>query len=441
MAHKKAIVVGSGLSGMAAAMDLSDAGYMVHILEDRGVIGGRTSSWNEKGMMVESGLHRFLGFYSALPKLLERAGINLDELLCWEDEIEIRTPQGDNAVFAMSVHKPLKTLASMLGNNDFLSVKDKAAVAAMFTAGIKDYELHPDMLDTVTVFEYATQHGVTEEALVRLLKPLTEGIFFVPIDDYSAYNFFGLFTPFLPRIAKTRVGAFMGGMSEIMMQPLAQYVTDRGGQITVGAKVDAIETKRGKVTGVRVDDTFYEADVVVLAASLQGAKDIISRSITVKDKNFENLLKLPTMPAVTFQIELTEPSMNVDRTTFGPLTSLASFAEQSRTTFRASSGRLSAILTPPEKYLEMDPESVLHIVIKDAARLGVHLEDKIQRYHKVDLPHDFYSLAPGSEPLRPTQKTSIKGLALAGDYTKQKHLATMEGAVVAGHAAAALLID
>jgi 15-cis-phytoene desaturase len=46
----------------------------------------------------------------------------------------------------------------------------------------------------------------------------------------------------------------------------------------------------------------------------------------------------------------------------------------------------------------------------------------------------------GSEKLRPTQKTSIQGLVLAGDYTKQNHLATMEGAVVAGHKAAALLI-
>lgn len=81
MAKKKAIVIGSGLSGMAAAMDLSDAGYNVHIIEERSAIGGRTSSWNERGMMVESGLHRFLGFYTALPKLLERAGIDLDEML------------------------------------------------------------------------------------------------------------------------------------------------------------------------------------------------------------------------------------------------------------------------------------------------------------------------------------------------------------------------
>lgn len=440
MERKKAIVIGSGLSGMAAAMDLSDADYQVHILEERNVIGGRTSSWNEKGMMVESGLHRFLGFYSALPSLLHRAGIELNELLCWEDEIEIRTAEGDNAVFAMSVHKPLKTMASVLGNNDFLSVKDKAAIGALFAAGIKDYELHPEELDTITVAEYAAKHDISGEVLIKLLKPLTEGIFFMPIDKYSAYNFFGLFTPFLPRLAKTRVGAFMGGMTEIMMQPLAGYVIERGGSITVGAKVDRIETKRGKATGVWVGETFYEADAVVLAASLKGAKEIITQSDMPNDENFANLLNLPTMPAVTFQVELTEPSMKIDRTTFGPGTSLASFAEQSRTTFRSSPGRLSVILTPPETYLDMKPEEVLSVVIEDARRLGISLEGKIKSYHKVDLPHDFYSLQPGSEALRPHQQTSVKGLVLAGDYTKQKHLATMEGAVVAGQLAAEILI-
>lgn len=439
MTSKKAIVIGSGLAGMTAAMDLSDAGYRVHILESRGVIGGRTSSWNEGGMMVESGLHRFLGFYSALPKLLKRAGVDLKDLLCWEDEIEIRVPGGKRAVFAMSIHKPVKTLVSLLDNNDFLSLKDKAVVGAMFAAGIKDYRLHPDELDRLTVYEYAKKHGVSEAAIVHLLKPLSEGIFFVPIDRYSAYNFFGLFIPFLPRIVKSRVGAFRGGMSEVMMQPLLQYILERGGRLMLGARVENIEVRQGKVKGVWCSGEFYEADAVVLAASLQGAKEIVTRSFKDPDDNFEKLLKLPTMPAVTFQMELSKPSMSIDHTTFGPLTSLASFAEQSRTTFRSSPGRLSVILTPPEDFIAMDPKDILKIVVDDAARLGIELKGKVKRYHKVSLPHDFYSLAPGSEALRPGQGTTVKGLALAGDYTKQKHLATMEGAVVSGHRAVSLI--
>jgi len=62
------------------------------LLEGGRVVGGRTSLWGEGGMLVESGLHRVLGFYTAFPDLLRKAGLNVDDLVCWEDEIEIRLP-------------------------------------------------------------------------------------------------------------------------------------------------------------------------------------------------------------------------------------------------------------------------------------------------------------------------------------------------------------
>merc|ERR1712224_478041 len=39
---------------------------------------------------------------------------------------------------------------------------------------------------------------------------------------------------------------------------------------------------------------------------------------------------------------------------------------------------------------------------------------------------------PNLEPCRPTQKTPIKNFFLAGDFTKQRYLASMEGAVLSG---------
>ena len=44
--------------------------------------------------MVESGLHRVLGFYEAFPALLRKASLNVDDIVCWEDEIEIGWPDG-----------------------------------------------------------------------------------------------------------------------------------------------------------------------------------------------------------------------------------------------------------------------------------------------------------------------------------------------------------
>jgi 15-cis-phytoene desaturase len=148
------------------------------------------------------------------------------------------------------------------------------------------------------------------------------------------------------------------------------------------------------------------------------------------------MLRLPSMPSVTIHIELDRPSMPLDRVTFGPGTVLASFAEESRTTFRQSPGRLSAILTPPEPFIDMDPVDILEITCRDAERLGMCVRDHVVAYRVVKLLADFYSLAPGHEALRPPQATPIAGLTLAGDFTRQQYLATMEGAVVSGELAA-----
>lgn len=43
-----------------------------------------------------------------------------------------------------------------------------------------------------------------------------------------------------------------------------------------------------------------------------------------------------------------------------------------------------------------------------------------------------YKTVPNCEPCRPLQRSPIDGFYLAGDYTKQKYLASMEGAVLSG---------
>eukprot|EP00957_Ditylum_brightwellii_P032142 2436978-Ditylum_brightwellii.AAC.1 len=51
-------IVGAGLAGMVAAMDLADAGHEVEMFEVRPFVGGKVSSWQDKdGNHIEMGLH------------------------------------------------------------------------------------------------------------------------------------------------------------------------------------------------------------------------------------------------------------------------------------------------------------------------------------------------------------------------------------------------
>jgi 15-cis-phytoene desaturase len=269
----------------------------------------------------------------------------------------------------------------------------------------------------------------------RLLAAVTQGVLFMPPEEVSAYP---VFSPVLEGVKNGptfRVGAFRGGMTDVMIRPIANAVEGLGGRVRTNARVTRLAVESGRVVGVESGHEVVPADRVVLAVALRPAQDLI-RAALPGHPWFAPMLSLGTLSAVTIQMDLDGPALPSDRTNFST-GALCCFAEQSRTTFTHVPGRLSVILYPPHEFLDMEPPKVLERTVAEAKRVGLELAGRARDYRVVRHPHDFYALRPGSEALRPEQATPVSGLSLAGDYTKQPWAASMEGAVVSGERAAA----
>src|SRR5947209_10173041 len=147
------LVAGAGLAGLTCAFELSSRGVNVLLLEAREVVGGRTSSWIQDGMPVESGLHRVLGFYRAFPDLLRKAGIDLDSIVYWEDEVEIRLPdnRGTAVLGASPLYRPFETFAGALNLLQILSLPDLLSLPGFLTGGLLEYFSNPFSLDHSSV--------------------------------------------------------------------------------------------------------------------------------------------------------------------------------------------------------------------------------------------------------------------------------------------------
>ena len=61
---------------------------------------------------------------------------------------------------------------------------------------------------------------------------------------------------------------------------------------------------------------------------------------------------------------------------------------------------------------------------------------KLLKFAVVRTPRSVYAAIPGRNKFRPGQRTPIPNFTLAGDWTSQKFLGSMEGAVLAGKLAA-----
>ncbi len=441
MSEYDVVVIGSGLSGLSCAFELVEKNKQVLILEKEAYIGGRTASWVEDGMEIESGLHRWLGFYSLLPELLKRAGIDIDDTVIWEDEIEIVMPDnGPRAVFGASIlREPLETIAGVVGNTQFLSPEDKASFLKFVSAGLKDYYTDPDSLDSMTVTEYAKKLEISKPVVERVLSAFTEGILFWPVERFSMLVLMSFLGPYAHKAIRFGVGAFKGGMSEVMADPLAAAIIDRGGELKVNSPVDKLLVDNKRVIGVIANSKEYRANTVVVATSVKPAQRILTKAFP--DHPWINKFqKLPTISTISIQFDLKEPTLPVDRTTFSPGTVLSSYAEQSRTTFSQRPGRLSAIIPRGDEYIELTDDQLLKKVLTDGRRVGLDLLPLITDYRVVRHKDEFYEPSPGTNQYRPSQKTPIPALVLAGDYTEQPNPSTMEGAVGSGKRAAELIL-
>lgn len=435
MLERQFVIVGAGLAGLSCAFELTKAGHATTVLEARSVLGGRTSSWVEDGMPVESGLHKFLGIYRALPKLLEECGAALSDIITWVDQLQIHHPNGPTGDFTTAPYRhPIGTIASLIGNNDFLPPAEKAKLAAMGTAGIARCVRDPLEFDKLSIAQYASQFGVSQDVLSRVITTSTQAILFLPADKFSAYAALAPIVESVKSFLTARLGAFNGGMTEVMIAPIARGIEDRGGTIRISAPVTELLVDAGRVIGVAVNGEQLHADAVILATPLHAAQELLKTSFG-RDAWLQSMLQLPSLSAATIQFELDEPLLPTDHTNFSS-TSVCCFAEQSHTTFTHVPGRFSAILYPPSEFVDADEAAVLQRVYRDADSLGLPLREHAVRHRIVNHPHDFYAMEPGTESLRPEQKTPVPGLFLAGDYTRQPFIASMEGAVLSGQLAA-----
>merc|ERR1711924_482030 len=115
----------------------------------------------------------------------------------------------------------------------------------------------------------------------------------------------------------------------------------------------------------------------------------------------------------------------VNHLLFSRSPTLSVYADMSTTCaeyYNEDKSMLELVFAPAEKWLKNS----------DAEIIADGFLAKLEKFKIVRTPQSVYKTLPNLEPCRPTQKTPIKNFFLAGDFTKQRYLASMEGAVLSG---------
>lgn len=471
-------IAGAGLAGMATAIDLVDAGHEVEIFESRPFVGGKVSSWvDPDGNHIEMGLHVFFGCYYNLFELMRKVGA-IDNLRL-KDHTHIFVNKGGQTGsldFRFITGAPFNGLKAFFTTSQ-LSVIDKlqnaiALGTSPIVRGLVDFEGAMKTireLDRVSFADWFRSHGGSEGSLKRMWNPIAYALGFIDTENISARCMLTIFQFFAAKTEASVLRMLEGSPAEYLHKPIVNYLQERGAKIHTRRRVRELKFEEidGKtyVTGMIVakgdtEETIV-ADAYVCAGDVPGVQKMIPAAWR-KWSEFDKIYKLEAVPVATVQLrfdgwvtELNDPAKRqqlkeaagIDNLLYTADADFSCFSDLALSSpadyYREGQGSLlQLVLTPGDPFIKQNNEEIAHHVLKQVHDLFPSSRElNMTWYSVVKLAQSLYREAPGMDAYRPSQKTPVANFFLAGSYTQQDYIDSMEGATISGRQAAKAILE
>ncbi|MCL1466378.1 9,9'-di-cis-zeta-carotene desaturase [Argonema galeatum] len=469
-------IVGAGLAGMATAVDLVDAGCEVEIFESRPFVGGKVGSWvDADGNHVEMGLHVFFGCYYQLFDLMKKVGA-IENLRLKQHTHTFINRGGIKGEldFRFITGAPFNGLKAFFTTSQ-LSVQDKiqnaiALGTSPLVRGLVDFEgamKNIRNLDKISFADWFRRHGGSDGSLKRMWNPIAYALGFIDCENISARCMLTIFQFFAAKTEASVLRMLEGSPYEYLHKPIIQYLEARGAKIHTRRRVREIlftGEEETRVTGLVIakgeTEETITADAYVCACDVPGIQRVLP-SEWRKWTEFDNIYKLDTVPVATVQLrfdgwvtELDDSqaqkqlahAVGIDNLLYTADADFSCFADMALTSpsdyYRSGQGSLlQLVLTPGDPFIKESNDAIAQHVLKQVRDLFPSSRNlNMTWYSVVKLAQSLYREAPGMDPYRPNQKTPIANFFLAGSYTQQDYIDSMEGATLSGRQAAKAIL-
>jgi squalene-associated FAD-dependent desaturase len=427
------LVVGGGLAGITAALDCAAAGARVTLVEVRRRLGGAAYSFERDGLQLDNGQHVFLRCCSAYRALLARLGSEGLTTVQPRLEIPVLKPGHEPVTLRRGALPAPAHLAGALARYPHLSALERLG-AARAALALMRLDPQDPRLEAQTFGEWLARRGQGPRALAALWDLIALPTLNLPAADASlALAAFVFRTGLLSGADAGDIGFHRGTLSQIIAEPAERALRAAGVEVRLGWRAERLELAAG---GVQVHGReLLGADATVLALPHARAATLL-----------EPLLG---EPARALQLLGSSPIVNLHVVYDRPVCALP-FAAGVGTPVQYVFDRSDAAGAPAGcQYLAVSLSGAEQEMQTSVAGLRDRYlpalrelfprarQAKVERFLVTREHAATFRAAPGVGALRPGPVTSVPGLVLAGAWTSTGWPATLEGAVLSGHAAAA----
>ena len=155
---------------------------------------------------------------------------------------------------------------------------------------------------------------------------------------------------------------------------------------------------------------------------------------------FSKLKGLNGVPVINIHLWFDKKLTDIDHLLFSRSPLLSVYADMSITCKEyedPNRSMLELVFAPAKDWINRSDQDIVDATMEELKKLfPSHFmgdeKTKLRKYKVVKTPRSVYKAVPGCQESRPSQRSPIDNFFLAGDYTMQKYLASMEGAVLSG---------
>ena len=457
---KRVAIVGGGLSGLACAKYLAEAGHEPIVLEARDVLGGKVSAWQDKdGDWIETGLHIFFGAYPNMMNLFNE--LKIEDRLQWKVHKMIFAMQelpGEftSFDFIKGIPAPFNFGLAILMNQKMLSLPEKLQTAPPLLPMLIEGQDFIDKQDELSVQDFMRKYGMPERINEEVFISMAKALDFIDPDKLSMTVVLTAMNRFLNETDGLQMAFLDGNQPDRLCAPMVDSIEKNGGSVKTKQRLkEFVLNEDGSVKHLAMaNGDIIEADEYISAMPV----DVIKRMVPkpwAEMPHFAQLKELEGIPVINIHLWFDRKLKNVDHLCFSRSPLLSVYADMSTTCkeyYDEEKSMLELVFAPcspiaggKTNWIAKSNQEIVDATMLELERLfpleiGPKSPDgvgaKLLKHAVVKTPRSVYAAIPGRNKFRPSQETPIKNFTLAGDYTSQKFLGSMEGAVLGGKLAA-----
>jgi len=463
---REVLIVGGGLAGMSAALELAERGYSVTLREKSDVLGGRlaTPTVDTGGagkFKVEHGLHMWFDNYFVFKDIRNRLGVNHHFRPYDVVDFKFRDYKPEGLVSKPPVY-PLNMVALMQRSPNLAILDALEQFRGLIEVMNYDHEKMQAKYDGVTFADWAKSRGISKKFYELILEPAASVTLNDP-DKISAAEMLQMMHAYFisqPRAMNREVTTT--DHATAVLDPWRQRLESLGVKIETGRATKGLRFVDGQARG-EVDDP-KDYDFVVMATSVPGTKAILKGS-QADAASLDELAKLqavadplrtaPPYHVLRVWLDKAPPAGSPDVIESPQHKPIHLYCwthqledESAEYAQRSGGSVLELHLYDTPELVGLTKEQIWDKVKDTFAELEPTMVDAGVRGMVLGRHHDFTSYETGQTKARPAPDAAaaagVDNLAFAGDWVRTDYpSALMERAVATGREAAnvALLRD